>query len=163
MNANWNRFTLMDGAALVAAFALGTSVATHFTRLDTPSAILRPSAGWAVSCILLSGVLAGPFILLSQGIRGRRFALSSGEWLWLAPVLLLLFVYAIGHFSGERLVLWVEAQCIFSIAAFLRIVAIVFGMKANAACRWTDLAGSSVCAAVGPAILYGILQAMSQL
>jgi hypothetical protein len=37
--------------------------------------------------------------------------------------------------------------------AISRFVVVLFGVRFNAACRWTDLVGCSVCAAVLPVLL----------
>lgn len=94
--------------------------------------------------------------------------LSFGEWLWLLPLALFALVYAAGRIGGQDAGLGLIAtcvlvQCAFSIVAFFRLVALIFGVKLHVACRWTELFGTSVCAFVGPAILYFIFVALSQL
>jgi hypothetical protein len=169
MKANWNRFTLMDGVALVAAFALGTRFATHFMLTDMfglPENRTQPSVEWTVSCVLCSGVIAGPLILLMQRFRGRRSPLSWGEWLWLAPLSLCLVAYAsqrLGvHFSFYAILDAVLVQCALSAPACILLVGGLLGMRPYVACRWTDLVGCSVCVAVGPLILYIVNQALGQ-
>jgi hypothetical protein len=159
----------MDSATLVAAFALGIFLATHFMRTDTHGRIetgAQLTADWAVSCILYSGVVAGPMILVLQHFRGRRVPPSPGECLWLAPLSLYLLGYAsqiLGEASFILSFLWLIVQCVASIAAFFWLVAGFAGARPDAACRWTDLLGCSVCMAVGPWILYGLNQALNQL
>src|SRR5258708_6513567 len=96
MRANCAKFALIDGVILVAAFAIGIYLATHFMRTETDGRFdtnAQPGVDWAVGCILWSGVIAGPLILVGQRIRGRRSCLSWGEWLWLAPLSLYVLVY----------------------------------------------------------------------
>jgi hypothetical protein len=169
MGANWGKFTLMDSVTLVAAFALGIFLATHFVRTDTHGRFetrAQLTAEWAVSCVLWSGVIAGPMTLVVQRFRGRRVPPSPGECLWLAPLSLYLLGYAsqiLGEASIVLLLLCVSVQCVASIAAFFWLVAGLTGTRPAASCRWTDLLGCSVCMAVGPWILYGLNQALNQL
>jgi hypothetical protein len=73
MGTNSDKFTLRDGVTLIAAFGLGPFVATHFIRTDTAGQFDncgQPRIGWAVSCVLWSGVIAGPLILSVPRSRG---------------------------------------------------------------------------------------------
>jgi hypothetical protein len=168
MRANLGRFTLMDGVTLIAAFAIGTCLATHFMRTDTPSGfemIGQPCVGWAVSCVLWSVVIAGPLILSVQRFRGRCSPLSLGEWLWLAPLSLYLLVYVsqgLGDLSLGIALLAVSVQCMLSLFALVVVMGL-FGARPDVACRWTDRFGYLVCISVGPAIVYSVIQALSQL
>lgn len=85
MPSNWNRFTLMDSVGLVAAFAIGMGITTHFAKTDTPLSGVPPELSWAVESVLWAGMVAGPLILMAQAFRGRRSRLSIGEWLWISP------------------------------------------------------------------------------
>jgi hypothetical protein len=172
MRANCCKFALMDGVILIAAFALGIYFATDFMRTESDGRFdtnAQPCVDWAVGCVLWSGVIAGPLILLGQRFRGRRSRLSWGEWLWLAPLSLYLLVYVFQQYQqsdGPRLVLVVFAvliQCMLSFAAFLWLVKGLFGTRLDVACRWTDFLGCLVCMTVGPVIIYGLNQALSQL
>jgi hypothetical protein len=169
MRANLGKFTMMDGVTLVAAFAIGICLATHFMWTDTASRFDRsgqPSAGWAVSCILWSGVIAGPLILSVQRFRGRCAALSWGEWVWLAPLPLYLLAYVsqgLGELSLGIVFLAIFAQCLVSFFALVLLVIGLFRARPDVACRWTDVLGCFVCMSVGPAIVYSVNQALSQL
>jgi hypothetical protein len=169
MQANLGKFTMMDGVTLIAAFAIGICLATHFMRTDTASRFDRigqASASWAVLCFLWSGVIAGPLILSVQRFRGRCCPLSWGEWVWLAPIPLYLLVYVsqgLGELSLGIVFLAVSAQCMLSFSALVWLVIGLFGARPDVACRWTDLFGCFVCLSVGPAIVYSVNQALSQL
>jgi hypothetical protein len=166
MTASWSRFTLMDGLVLIVAFALGMGLATHFMGTDTAFGRLDPGVVWAVSSVLWAGMVAGPLILTVQRFRGRRPAPSLGEWLWLVPLAFYLPSYAFAQLAVPSLALvflWVWVQCLLSLAAAVCLVAGVFGMRPGPACRWTDLVGCSVCTAFGPAILFALNEALSQL
>jgi hypothetical protein len=166
MNASWSRFTLMDGLILIAAFALGMSLETYLMTRDSIYLRFDPRVVWAMSSVLYSGVITGPLILAVQRLRGRRSALSLGEWLWLSPLSFYLPMYAFILLGGNGIGLicaWAPIQCLFSLAASCWLVTGVLGLRPNAACRWTDFVGCSVCSAVGPALVFQINEAMNQL
>jgi hypothetical protein len=104
-------------------------------------------------------------VLSSQRFRGRRSAPSLGEWFWLVPFVLFLTIAWSQLFSGPGsfpFVTCVILQCAFSCAALFRLMGTCFGMNRDVACRWTDFLGCTVCASVGPAIVFAINEAMKQ-
>jgi hypothetical protein len=167
---DWSRLTLLDGHLLVAASALGLGLASYFLRGVGPYRSVHPQIVWAISGLLWAGMIAAPLILVGQRLRGRRAALSLGEWFWLAPSTLFLLMLAcaclVGPTFGLILVLvllGVGLQWALSLAALYRLVAVVFGRAPVVACRWTDRLGCAVCAAVGPALFAELSAALSQL
>jgi hypothetical protein len=166
MRGSSSRFTLMDCAVLFAALALGMSFATYLARIDYPIRGVPPRVVWAATGILWSGAIAGPMILLAQYVRGRRTVPSWGEWLWLTPSSLYLLVLASVSLARPNLPLLlasVAVQCLVSLAASWRLIAILTRLIPGVDCRWTDLLGCSVCTAFGPAVLYLVNAAMDDL
>lgn len=152
MKGSWARFTLMDGTSLVVAAALGMSKASSLGRFFDPAGGPVP---WVVSAVLCSGVLACPLVLVSQAIRGRRSMPGLGEWFWLIPPGLFVPLLALkpgtqahlAHTLGA-----IEMQCLLSVIALGCLVARFLAPRPHVTCRWTDILGLAVCAAVGPGI-----------
>ena len=160
METNWGRFSLVDGMLLIAASAIGMAFATYINGSDAPQFI------WALSAVLDGALIAGPLILASQGIRGRRAALSLGECLWLTSLALLLATYAMTSIlpeSGREIALvpvWVTGQGLLSIVAFGWLIPGFVTKRPAVECRWTDFLGSSVCAAAGPVLAFIIIDSI---
>ena len=161
METNWGRFSLVDGMIVIAASAIGMSLAAKASEPDLPRII------WALSAVLYGALIAGPLILASQWIRGRRAVLSPGESLWLSPLVLYLATYAIGLIPSVPgvvvVLLWVAVQVILSVIAFCWLIVGYVAKRPTVECRWTDSLGSSVCAAAGPVLAIVINDGLNRL
>jgi hypothetical protein len=162
MKDNWSRFTLMDGLVLIAACALGTGVATNLVRTDDALRHVEMVVVWPVASVLISGVIAGPLVLLDQLFRGRRVAPTWGEWFWLAPALLYVSMctFARSEYGVLIVLMSILLQVLCSLIAFCRLVFCRLGMTPEVACRWTEILGCVVCSAIGPAIAYCLTLAL---
>ena len=161
MKTNWGRFSLVDGMILIASSAIGMALPANSNGIAAPLII------WALSATLCSALIAGPLILASQWIRGRRAALSLGEYLWLSPFVLFLATYAIASILPgpglTKVLFWLTGQVGLSLFAFYWLLA-DFDIKTPAVvCRWTDCLGSSVCLAVTPVLAIVIIDGLNKL
>ena len=84
----WCRFTLLDGALLIAAFAVGMAMVTNGMRDEIRPDGARTAFHVGGRIVLLGLQLSGPPILLGQWVRGRRVSLGFGERLWLVSLAL---------------------------------------------------------------------------
>jgi hypothetical protein len=166
----WQQFTVLDGLLLQAGYAIAFSVVflparSAFETLDTGSVVL------ALVAVCLGGALSGPIVLGSQWLfRGRRIALSAGEWLWLSPLAIVVagalgiwIIYWGAHglpdpeeiravsFGILAMVLFlVEIGC--AVNALIVLVARTSGELSPPPCSWTDRFGALTCLVIGTAL-----------
>jgi hypothetical protein len=165
VKSNWARFTLMDAIILIAAFALGTCFVTNDAPWMGRSNRPRDQVVWAVSCVVVSGAIAAPLVLSSQCFRGRRAALSSGEWFWLVPLALYLTMECWRSLGGSPLtfeLLWLPVQGAFSCVALFGLLRGLFWTRQVTVCRWTDHLGCAVCVSVGLAFLLAVIDRLTR-
>jgi hypothetical protein len=173
----WRRFTLLDLLLLPVAFgAVCSSVFVPYAG-RVFALPLEKALGLCVLAVLAGCIAAGPLVLFVQlGVRGRRRALSLGEWLWLSPLALGLIGTAgkaiiLGVYEscesplGEAMLgalvlaavlllsflLLTEAVCV--LAGLAVFVAGVLGNRSDVPCEWTDQFGGATCFLVGVALL----------
>lgn len=163
----WQQFTVLDALLLQTGYAIAFSVVflparNAFDTLDLGSVVL------VLIAACLGGALSGPIVLGSQWLfRGRRIALSAGEWLWLSP-----FAVAVAGALGIWIIYWgaeglpdpeeiraisfgilamvlflVEIGC--AVNALIVLVARTSGELTPPPCSWTDRFGAATCLAIG--------------
>lgn len=142
----WQRFTILDLFLLQLGVALGFSFAVA----------LRPLAdeGWPFVVVvgaILGPLFCGPLVLFVQWFfRGRNEGLSSGEWLWLSPLLIhpsgLLLAAVFGPIGGLMAFLtvavWISAQVVCAALAGIVILSVLAKTRPAVPCVWTDRAGA---------------------
>lgn len=163
--ATWQRFTLLDAMLLFPAYAL----AAAFTRWTAGEGTLRQPVSPMITILLiasLGSVVAGPIILLAQFLlRRRRTALSTGEALWLAPLVIpTLAVLASVVPAARDAVLF---MLLFVVLPGLPVVTIVSSIvcfasvrgRKNVPCYWTDRFG--LVASLGVALILCTIATMA--
>ncbi len=94
---SWQRFTLIDLIICVLSLGLGLGVALRVFQG-------REMLLTALAALFMAGTIAGPLLLISQRLRGRRQGLGLGEWFWLVTAVNYLLLFAImcfGHLMNS--------------------------------------------------------------
>jgi hypothetical protein len=164
----WSRFTLLDGALLIAAFAVGMAMVKYDMRLRGEARVdrARPMLRTWARIFLLGLEIAGPPILLRQWIRGRRLALGFGEILWLVslaftivvrtsrtlidPNVLATRTYFLAYLHPFISFL----RVLTSLVALGWLIAGRFERRPRRALPWTDYLGISTCVLSGTWIVF---------
>jgi hypothetical protein len=154
----WEKLGLLDCFALVTGAAIGFYQAA---LTNQPGTSVLPKTALMLAAFLnalrLAGMYSGPLVLGGQFVfRKRRQCLCAGEWLWLAPLVmvgLVKILYSV--FSEIRSVhieplstyyMEVGAAVELSLVALFVLCAISFRViKWKLAFRWTDGFGCAVC------------------
>lgn len=168
----WQRFTLLDALLLQAGLAMGFS-AMHFAVGPWRSARHAVDrVGWVLAGTLLGAILAGPLVLGVQRLfRGRRRALSPGEWIWLwhsAPVFLALLAFALQYILPEEvlfLVIFMPGSILVSLMPVVPIVSLLLLLERNVRpgdipCRWSDRFGLIVGLGIGLLLIFVVVAVM---
>ncbi|MGL4634841.1 MAG: DUF6949 family protein [Beijerinckiaceae bacterium] len=94
--------------ALLFGFALAGLLASAFQYLtDRPASFtLLQQGGWSAIISVPFVVMAAPFIILRNTIRGRRFERRSMFFVWLATVIACLWSMAAGRFMLDVVAKW---------------------------------------------------------
>jgi hypothetical protein len=163
MNPKWSKFSLIDCVVLVAAFALGMGFYANVVRL--PDESFESAIAGGIWGIAFGGVIAGPLIVLTQALRGRRSKLRSGEWHWLVPLGLVAFPFTplvSRNPEGLYLVLTgIPFQGLHLLVAIVLIFAGFSRREPTVRYTWTDRFGYVVCALSGLPIVFASFFSMS--
>lgn len=128
----------------------------------------------------LGSAFSGPIVLGSHWLfRGRRAAMSAGEWLWLSPMAILLTlmlgvwllhwvaqvlpdpegIRAIFYALLAILLFLMEAGCVTN--ALLVVMARSLGDLTHPPCWWTDRFGALTCLLLGILVMLSVLAVFS--
>jgi hypothetical protein len=155
----WRRFTILDlllfqiglGLGFFLVHAAGTLLTERLQ--DVPAWVARPGLlARSVTGITAGASIAGLLVLIVQwGLRGRRQALSAGEWIWGSPAveLLLFVVMGMGSAVAVPLMLLCVIFGIVLPALCLLLAVGIFvcefgGESRDVPCPWADRAGATV-------------------
>ena len=176
----WQRFTVLDVMLLQAGYALALALVLSPARRLALTTFDAGTVLVVLTTICLGGVFSGPIVLASHWLfRGRRTALSAGEWLWLSPfgilIALGLGIWAL-HWVAQVFPAPAEVRAVFfallglvmilveigcTLNALLVVVARSVGDLTEPPCWWTDRFGTLTCLVLGIIVLLCVLAVLS--
>jgi len=146
---SWQRLTILDLLLLMASYSVAGSLciqpSEHVVTQNTELYTKTDDFLW----IVMTGNSLSPLFILTMQVvcRHRRKWLSTGEWLWLAPLAMLFGALLSQSFSEPlpilMFVLGVLSLC--SVVAAVFLICRACGYWEKVTCRWTDIFGSLTC------------------
>ena len=155
----WQRFTILDLLLFQIGLGLGfflvyvAEILLTERLQDVPAWVAQPGLlARSVTGVTAGSSIAGLLVLLVQrAYRGRRQALSAGEWIWLSPALEVLLFAVMGMGSAVAaplMLLCVISGIVLPPLCLLLSVGIFVcefgGESRDVPCPWADRAGAAV-------------------
>lgn len=169
------RLTILDLLLLMFSYAVGFGTSRSLCEQAAAGNVALPwhAAAMAMDVafwgVVFGSAVAVPTAVISQwALRRRKIWISLGEWIWIMPTLVWIVAFAASNLPGGRtpsisahretsLVFAVLCQIAFSIGAAL-LLGLRFGTGwQGVQCRWTELFGCAVCAALGAFAVYSMI------